>query len=411
MAYDLTEKQKEKYILVAVETPEAPEADESLRELRELVKTAGGEAVYEVVQKLPHFDTATYIGKGKAQELIPVMEGLGATGVVCDDELSPAQIRNLSDLLDAKVIDRTILILDIFAAHASTNEGKIQVEMAQQKYRLSHLSGMGKVLSRLGGGIGTRGPGETKLETDRRQISARISTLRRNIKEMEQVRETMRKQRMGNATPIIAIVGYTNAGKSTLLNHLTGASVLEEDKLFATLDPTTRECRLPGGQKVLLTDTVGFIDKLPHHLIDAFRSTLEEAKYADVILHVVDGADPHRDRHMEVVYETLHELKITGKPVITVFNKCDLYPEEELFRDAKADQVIRVSAKKEIRLTQLCELMEKVLRESKTEIRTVIPYGEMAYLDQIHRYGQILSEEYVQDGVEIHAYVPSSLVR
>ena len=411
MAYDLTEKQKEKYILVAVETPEAPEADESLRELRELVKTAGGEAVYEVVQKLPHFDTATYIGKGKAQELIPVMEGLGATGVVCDDELSPAQIRNLSDLLDAKVIDRTILILDIFAAHASTNEGKIQVEMAQQKYRLSHLSGMGKVLSRLGGGIGTRGPGETKLETDRRQISARISTLRRNIKEMEQVRETMRKQRMGNATPIIAIVGYTNAGKSTLLNHLTGASVLEEDKLFATLDPTTRECRLPGGQKVLLTDTVGFIDKLPHHLIDAFRSTLEEAKYADVILHVVDGADPHRERHMEVVYETLHELKITGKPVITVFNKCDLYPEEELFRDAKADQVIRVSAKKEIRLTQLCELMEKVLRESKTEIRTVIPYGEMAYLDQIHRYGQILSEEYVQDGVEIHAYVPSSLVR
>ncbi len=411
MTYESNEIKIEKYILVAVETQENPDSEHSLRELKELVKTAGAQAVGMVAQKLPHVDAATYIGKGKAEELKVMMKELDANGIVCDDELSPAQIKNLSDLLDAKVIDRTILILDIFAAHARTNEGKIQVEMAQQKYRLSHLSGMGKSLSRLGGGIGTRGPGETKLETDRRQISGRIANLRREIREMEQVRTTMRKQRMENLVPVIAIVGYTNAGKSTLLNHLTGAAVLEEDKLFATLDPTTRECRLPGGQKILLTDTVGFIDKLPHHLVDAFRSTLEEAGYADMILHVVDGSDENRDRHMEVVYDTLHELKITGKPVLTVFNKCDLYPEDEFFGDPKADHVIRVSAKQEIRLEDLLKLIEKALLERKVEIEVLIPYGEMAYIDKLHRFGQILSEDYEEAGVRIHAFVPPALVR
>ena len=264
-----------------------------------------------------------------------------ATGIVCDDELSPAQMKNLEDALDTKVLDRTVVILDIFASRASTKEGKIQVELAQARYALTRLAGFGKSMSRLGGGIGTRGPGETKLETDRRRIRSRISQLKSELSEIEKRRDVNRSLREKNHVPVVAIVGYTNAGKSTMLNRLTDAGVLSEDKLFATLDPTTRSLKLSAGQTVLLTDTVGFIRKLPHHLIDAFRSTLEEAKYADIITHVVDASNDSFGTQMDVVYETLANLGVGGKPVVTLFNKCDLLGEEVRFlRDPRAEKCI-----------------------------------------------------------------------
>ena len=281
----------EKYILVAVATGDEEAAWDSLDELADLLDTAGGETIFQVVQNLAHPDKATYVGKGKAEELREMIDIHEADGIICDDELTAPQMRNLSEITGAKVIDRTTLILDIFAAHARTREGKLQVEIAQQKYRYARLRGMGEALSRLGGGIGTRGPGETKLETDRRVIQKRIKILSDDIEEMKRARDTARKKRSANAVPTVAIVGYTNAGKSTLLNRLTGSDVLSEDKLFATLDPTTRSAELPDGQQILFTDTVGFINKLPHNLVDAFRSTLEEAGYADIIVHVIDASD------------------------------------------------------------------------------------------------------------------------
>ncbi|MEG1993062.1 MAG: GTPase HflX, partial [Acetivibrio sp.] len=286
------EQEPEKIILVGVSLHEKDDTEESLNELEELAKTAGAVTVAKIIQKRESIHPGSYIGKGKMIEVKALLDELGATTVVCDDELSPAQIKNLEIELEAKVIDRTVMILDIFAGRACTREGKIQVELAQLKYRSSRLIGLGKSLSRLGGGIGTKGPGEKKLEMDRRLIRDRISQLNRELDEVKQARETTRKQRSKNPVPVAAIVGYTNAGKSTLLNTLTNAGVLEEDKLFATLDPTTRNLVLESGQQLLITDTVGFIRKLPHHLIDAFRSTLEEAKYADIILHVVDSANP-----------------------------------------------------------------------------------------------------------------------
>ena len=299
---DTTER-KERFIAVAVATGQDPfDPARSLEELAELVDTAGGEVVYSVIQNMSSPSSATYVGSGKVEELRLLLDANEADGIVCDDELAPAQMANLERALQTKVLDRTMVILDIFAAHATTREGKIQVEMAQLAYRSSRLAGsFGTSMSRLGGGIGTRGPGETKLETDRRAIRNRMSRLRSQIKDMEKTREITRKARQKNMLPTIAIVGYTNAGKSTLLNYLTGSEVLEEDQLFATLDPTTRALVMDEGEKVLLTDTVGFIHKLPHHLIDAFRSTLEEARYADIILHVVDASDPDLQMHMDVV--------------------------------------------------------------------------------------------------------------
>ncbi|MCR5022823.1 MAG: GTPase HflX, partial [Lachnospiraceae bacterium] len=324
-----TKTRHEKYVLVAVYDRDEEKALALLSELALLTDTAGGECVCKVIQHLENPNPASYIGKGKAEEISVLIDELGADGVICDDELTAVQIRNLSDILNVKVIDRTILILDIFAAHAMTSEGKLQVEMAQLEYRASHLAGIGKALSRLGGGIGTRGPGETKLETDKRAIRRRISSFRSEIKRLKESRNTGRQKRTQSGIPVAAIVGYTNAGKSTLLNRVTNAGVKEEDRLFATLDPTTRLCSLPDGMEVLLTDTVGFISKLPHNLIDAFRSTLEEAKYADIIIHVVDASDPELDMHMDVVYQTLSDLGITGKPVITVFNKMDMVNDED----------------------------------------------------------------------------------
>ena len=304
-----TEELQEKVILVAVDLEDGTDVEHSLDELSELAETAGAVTVGRMIQKRDAVHPGTYVGKGKIEELRFMIREEGAEAIVCDDELSPAQITNLQEELQVKVIDRTVLILDIFAAHARTSEGKLQVELAQLRYRASRLVGLGKSLSRLGGGIGTRGPGEKKLEMDRRLIKERISMLNRQLKEVVQNRETQRHKRSQNQTPTVAIVGYTNAGKSTLLNTLTEASVLEEDKLFATLDPTTRALELEDGQKILFTDTVGFISKLPHQLIRAFRSTLEEAKYADLILHVVDASNPNYEMQMEVVYDNLRELK------------------------------------------------------------------------------------------------------
>ena len=304
------EEIEEKVILVGVSEQDGDDAEDSVAELAELVKTAGATVVGTMIQKRELIHPGTYIGSGKVAELKLLVEELGATGIVCDDELSPAQLRNLEDMLDTKVMDRTLIILDIFAARATTSEGKIQVELAQLKYRLSRLTGLGRSMSRLGGGIGTRGPGEKKLEIDRRLIKDRIAQLNRGLKEVRQHRDITRAQREKNQMPVAAIVGYTNAGKSTLINTLTNAGVLEEDKLFATLDPTTRVLELSGRQQILVTDTVGFIRKLPHHLIEAFKSTLEEAKYADYILHVVDASNPQHEKQMLIVYETLANLDV-----------------------------------------------------------------------------------------------------
>lgn len=380
--YEIKEE-KERVILVGVSTRENDDTEDSLDELKDLVKTAGAEAVGRVIQKRELVHPGTYVGKGKIEEIRELLWELDATGIVCDDELSPAQMNNLTDILDVKVMDRTMVILDIFAGRASTSEGKIQVELAQLKYRQSQLTGAGRAMSRLGGGIGTRGPGEKKLEMDRRLIKNRI--------------------------PVVAIVGYTNAGKSTLLNTLTGAGVLQEDQLFATLDPTTRSRKLPSGQEILLTDTVGFIRKLPHHLIDAFKSTLEEAKYADLILHVVDASNPQMDEQMYVVYETLQRLEAMDKPVVTAFNKMDRIGESLTVRDFKADRIVQVSAKTGEGLEALLQAIEEILREQKIYIERVYSYQESGKIQLIRKYGELLEEEYKEDGIHVSAYVPKEL--
>jgi len=328
-----------------VNTSEESRVRASLEELALLVDTAGGEAVGSIYQNLDHPISATYVGKGKIEEIRQLAAQLDADGIVCDDELTPAQMKNLEQELGFNVLDRTMVILDIFASRARSSEGKIQVELAQLRYRANRLTGMGQSMSRLGGGIGTRGPGESKLETDRRLIHQRIGQLKSELEQVKRTREVTRKRRNDTHIPVAAIVGYTNAGKSSLLNKLTGSEVLAEDKLFATLDPTTRLLSLGNDEPLLMTDTVGFIDKLPHHLIDAFRSTLEEAKHADLIVHVVDCSNPEHETQMQVVYQTLKELGVEGKPIFTLMNKQDLLSEEEknLFeRDMQADRTIEI---------------------------------------------------------------------
>lgn len=404
-----TGRKKEKVILVAAALDDLEKAEQSLDELGELVKTAGAEVAGQMIQLRDAVHPGTYIGSGKLDELKWLVWEKEADGVVCDDELSPSQINNLEEVLDCKIMDRTLVILDIFAARASTKEGKIQVELAQLKYRQSRLTGLGKSLSRLGGGIGTRGPGEKKLEMDRRLIKSRIAQLNRELADVRRHREVTREQRSRNHMPVCALVGYTNAGKSTLLNTLTGASVLEEDKLFATLDPTTRVLNLPGGQKILLTDTVGFISKLPHNLIEAFRSTLEEAKYADVILHVADMSNPQMDEQMYVTYEILEELGVLNKTVITVFNKCDKAGEDLLIRDFKSDARVVVSAKTGQGLDTLKEILEDWIREQRMEIKRLYPYAEAGKIQLIRAYGEVTKEEYQADGIYIEGFVPREL--
>ena len=406
--YDLTET-KERVILVGVQADDNEDTEKSLDELEELAQTAGAETVGRIIQNREQIHPGTYVGKGKLDEIKNLLWETDATGIICDDELSPAQLGNLQDALDTKVMDRTLIILDIFAERASTNEGKIQVELAQLKYRQSRLVGLGKSLSRLGGGIGTRGPGEKKLEMDRRLIKGRIAQLNRELKDVKRHREVTREQRSRNHIPVIAIVGYTNAGKSTLLNRLTGASVLEEDKLFATLDPTTRGLKLPSGQEVLLTDTVGFIRKLPHHLIEAFKSTLEEAKYADMILHVVDVSNPQMDEQMYTVYETLQNLDVKDKVVITAFNKQDRLTEVPIIRDFKADHIANISARTGQGLDALQSVIEQILRERKIEISRTYSYADAGKIQLIRKYGELLEEEYREDGIFVHAFVPKEL--
>ena len=400
------EQIEEKVILVGISEQDGDDAEDSLAELAELVKTAGAVVVGTLIQKRETIHPGTYVGAGKVDEIAQLLVATGATGIVCDDELSPAQMKNLESILATKVMDRTLIILDIFAARATTSEGKIQVELAQLKYRLSRLSGLGKSMSRLGGGIGTRGPGEKKLEIDRRLINDRIAQLNRELKEVVKHRDITRAKREKNDVPVVAIVGYTNAGKSTLLNHLTDAEVLEEDKLFATLDPTTRMLELDGHQQVLLTDTVGFIRKLPHHLIEAFKSTLEEAKYADYIFHVVDASNPQMDKQMHIVYETLDRLGVKNKKIVTLFNKMDQRTEEEPLQDFRADHILMISAARNEGLDKIKDLLQEMLREDKVYIERVIPYAQAGIIQLVREKGELVSEEYVPEGIAIKAYVP-----
>ena len=404
-----TETIQERVLLIGVRTGEADDTDGSLDELEELVKTAGALTVGRVIQNREAVHPTTYIGKGKIDEVRALAAETDASGVVCDDELSPVQLRELEDELQMKVMDRTMVILDIFAGRATTSEGKIQVELAQLKYRLTRLTGLGRSLSRLGGGIGTRGPGEKKLEMDRRLIRDRIAQLNRELKEVKRHREVTRTKREKQSVPVAAIVGYTNAGKSTLLNTLTDAGVLEEDKLFATLDPTTRSLTLPGRQEILLTDTVGFIRKLPHHLIEAFKSTLEEAKYADIILHVVDASNPQMDVHMHVVYETLRELGVKDKKIITLFNKQDARTENGILRDFKADRTLPISARTGQGLDELKELLGELLRENKVYVERILSYANAGLVNLIRGKGELLSEAYEEDGIHVKAYVPMEI--
>lgn len=400
------EQETERVILVGVSQQDGDDAEDSVAELAELVETAGAVVVGTLIQKRENIHPGTYVGTGKVFELEELIEQTGATGIVCDDELSPAQLKNLEEALKTKVMDRTLIILDIFATRASTSEGKIQVELAQLKYRLSRLSGLGRSLSRFGGGIGTRGPGEKKLEMDRRLINSRVAQLNRELKEVQRHREVNRQQRKRSRIPVVAVVGYTNAGKSTLLNHLTNAEVLEEDKLFATLDPTTRILELTNNQKVLMTDTVGFIRKLPHHLIDAFRSTLEEAKYADIILHVVDASNPQMDKQMYIVYDTLRNLEVEGKKIITAFNKTDRIGQPEPLHDFRAERTVHISAKYGDGLEDLKNILEEILREEKDFLECTIPYRDAGVIQKIREKGELLSEEYREDGIFVRAWVP-----
>lgn len=399
---------EERVILVGVQMNDGEDTEESLEELSELAKTAGAETVGTIIQNREAVHPGTYIGKGKIEEVRSLVLAMDANGVICDDELSPAQLNNLERELDCKVMDRTLLILDIFARRAVTSEGKIQVELAQLRYRSARLVGLRESLSRLGGGIGTRGPGEKKLETDRRLIRTRISALKEELKQVEKHRELIRGKRAKGNLKTATIVGYTNAGKSTLLNVLTGAEVLSEDKLFATLDPTTRLLELSDGQQILLTDTVGFIRKLPHHLVEAFKSTLEEAKYADYIVHVVDSSNPQAEKQMHIVYETLRELGAVGKPVITLFNKQDK-TETEQIRDLKADHTLKISAKTGEGLEEFKELLGELLSEGMIYVERVFPYQEAGKIQLIRERGQLLSEEYTEAGIAVTARVPKEI--
>ena len=396
---------EERVILVGIQDSREDEV-KSLRELEELVDTAGAVTVGKVIQKRESIHPASYVGPGKLEELRELLYTLDATGIVCDDELSPAQYAVLEEELECKVMDRTLVILDIFAGRAATKEGKLQVELAQLKYRAARLVGLRRSLSRLGGGIGTRGPGEKKLEVDRRVIHGRISQLKRELEEVHRHQEMLRGRRIKGNQRVAAIVGYTNAGKSTLLNALTGSQVMEEDKLFATLDPTTRMLELPGGQQMLLTDTVGFIRKLPHHLVEAFKSTLEEARYADVIIHVVDGSNPQMDEQMDVVYETLRQLGVEGKKMITLFNKQDQVDCPEVLRDERADVIIRTSAKTGLGLDKLKEELAHILQEEQIYIERTYGYDRAGAISLIRTRGQVLEEEYLPEGIAVKAYVP-----
>lgn len=402
-------EQKERVILIGVQESDGDDTEESVRELGELAKTAGAFVEGFVIQRRERIHPGTYIGKGKLDEVRALLWETDATGVICDDELSPAQLNNLQQELDCKVMDRTLLILDIFARHASSSEGKLQVELAQLRYRAARLTGLGNSLSRLGGGIGTRGPGEKKLEMDRRLIRTRISHLKQELEEVIRHRDLIRAQRKKSEQKIVALVGYTSVGKSAIFNALTGAGVLEDAKLFATLDTTTRAIYLSGKQEVLLTDTVGFIRKLPHHLVEAFKSTLEEVCCADILIHVVDASSAQMEAQMGVVYETLHELAADDKPVITVLNKQDLLPGKRSCRDHHAEICIPTSAYTGEGLDVVKGAIEQILREQKIYIERLYPYEKAGLIQTIRRKGELLTEDYRAEGIFVQAYVPQDI--
>lgn len=400
---------RERVILVGVDTEGGETAERSLDELAELAATAGAEVTGRLIQTRECVHPATYIGRGKLIELKELLWETEATGIICDDELSSTQLGNLEEELDCKVLDRTLLILDIFAARAVSGEGKIQVELAQLRYRASRLSGLGRSLSRLGGGIGTRGPGEKKLEMDRRLIRERISRLKKELADVERHRELLRSQRNQSGMKVAALVGYTSAGKSSIENALTNAGILEDAMLFSTLDTTTRALQLDGTQEILLTDTVGFIRKLPHHLIEAFKSTLEEAKYADIIIHVVDVSNPRMDEQMYVVYDTLRQMGAEGKPVITLFNKQDRLEKEESHKDFQADYSIATSAKTGQGLDKLKAALLEIIRRDQIYVERLYPFADAGKIQMIRSKGQLLSEEYLAEGIQIKAYVPQDV--
>ena len=399
----------ERVILVGIDTGNEDAANRSLDELSELAKTAKAAVVGRLIQPRESAHPGTYIGKGKLTELKDLIWETDATGIICDDELTSAQLGNLEEELSCKIIDRTLLILDIFAARAVSGEGKIQVELAQLRYRASRLAGLGRSLSRLGGGIGTRGPGEKKLEMDRRLIRERISRLKKELKDVEKHRELIRTQRKQSGLKVAALVGYTSAGKSSIENVLTNAGILEDAMLFSTLDTTTRSLVLDNTQEILVTDTVGFIRKLPHHLVEAFKSTLEEAKYADIIIHVVDASNPQMDEQMHVVYDTLRQLGAADRPVITLFNKQDKLESAGSYRDFQAEYSIPASAKTGEGLAELIKALLEIVRREQIFVERLYDFSEASKIQLIRSRGQLLSEKYVPEGIEVKAYVPKDI--
>ena len=402
----MEEKHLTRAILIGADTGEY-DAESSMDELSELAKTAGAEELARVLQKREAYEPATVIGEGKLAEVKELCGSLGAELLIFDCELTASQIRNVEDETDVRVIDRTMLILDIFAGRAVSREGKLQVELAQLKYRLPRLMGIGASLSRLGGGIGTRGPGETQLETDRRHIRRRIDKLSAELKELEERRGYARDRRKKDSVQVGAIVGYTNAGKSTLLNLLTGADVLAEDKLFATLDPTSRAIELPDGRSLLLVDTVGLIRRLPHHLVEAFKSTLEEAACADIIIHVCDVSDPEAAEKADVTLKTLADLGAAEIPVVTVLNKCDLLTENI----PEDDSTVKISAKKAQGIDRLLQVVAANLPETAKRMKLLLPYDKAGFTAKLRENGKLFTEEYTETGVLVDALVDQMLIK
>ena len=372
--------------------------DETLEELEALLETAGGFCTGKILQNRHTPDPHSFIGEGKAQEVRMLVEATASTMVIFDNELSPGNIRALEDIMGVTVLDRSALILDIFAQRAKTKEGRLQVELAQYQYLLPRLSGMGASLSRQGGGIGTRGPGETKLESDRRHIRERITRLRQELDQVRQVRSVQRERRMKNSVPVVAIVGYTNAGKSTLLNHLTGAGIPANNRLFDTLDTTSRQLTVSDNLDVILSDTVGFIAKLPHHLVDAFRATLEELEYADLLLHVIDASDPNREEHIEVVDRLIAKLAKPGTPVLRCYNKADLMDPTDI---PIGEDVVAISAKRGYGMPELLKAIENQLLDSLHHVVLRLPYSMGGQVELLHNNAQVISTDYTADGIEI----------
>lgn len=389
--------------------PEQTATEASLDELAALLEAAGGQCVGRVLQNRHTPDPHSFIGEGKAQEVRELLENTGANLVVFDNDLSPSQIRALEELTDATVLDRSALILDIFAQRAKTAEGRLQVELAQYQYLLPKLSGMGKSMSRLGGGIGTRGPGETKLETDRRHIRERIDRLKTELAEVRKVRGVQRERRMKNAVPVVALVGYTNAGKSTLLNQLTGAGIPANDRLFDTLDTTTRRLRVSDHLEVLLSDTVGFIAKLPHHLVEAFKATLEELQYADLLLHVIDASDPQREEHIAVVDRLIEQLAKPGVPVLRCYNKADLL--DDISDYPIGERNIPICARSGVGMDELLTRIEETLLGELHEVTLLLPYAQGGALDVLHQQAQVHNVEYTAEGIVVQLTCKDELYR